>query len=273
MLYIKTEAVLKYCYPPTLASRSQHQARGILHHCSSGLSVMFVISLLLILPMTIHADIYYSPDTQLTGKTQQKNDDSFNTYQGYTTSNFDTLRSVSKPLHRDVDRISLTTGDAFISLGASAGIDMDIDTFTTESPPHLRVDFLVQTLENLAVNNGGAIQDMRINWSAHSPIATDEPKFKPDSWIPPPGNSLQFNDPPIYIGLVTNGCGNVATFPITFYSEVYNGGNIFGSFNATDNNTIQPNGYWNFSYTIRVSDNNGNQSDIRIKGIVRALCE
>jgi len=157
-------------------------------------------------------------------------------------------------------------------LGALGGAHTGIDDFTTETPPHLRVEFIVQFLENVSINNGGAIQNMRINWSAHSDVATDEPYFEPDSWVPPPGNFLIFNNPPIYIGLVSDGCGKVPVFPITFYSEVYNGGGTLGEFSATDNSTIQPNGYWNFSYTFRVSDDNGGESDIRVKGMVRALC-
>lgn len=45
-----------------------------------------------------------------------------------------------------------------------------------------------------------------------------------------------------------------------------------GTFSATDNTTIQPNGYWNFSYKMRVTDANGGVSDIKAKGIVSALC-
>lgn len=273
MSHPRISVIWKYNNSPALATSAQGQTRALMGSCAAGLPGVFIVSWLLFLALPLNADTYSLPHTKSSPQALQRHDDSLKTFQGYITSNFDTLRSVTKPLYRDVGIISLNSVETFISLGASAGIDMDIGTFEIESPPHLRVDFLVQTLENLAVSNGGAIQDMRINWSAHSTVATDEPEFKPDSWIPPPGNSLQFNDPPIYIGLVTNGCGNVVTFPITFYSEVYKGGDILGSFSATDNKTIQPNGYWNFSYTIRVSDNNGNQSDVRVKGIVRALCE
>ncbi|MDH3280191.1 MAG: hypothetical protein OEQ18_03565 [Gammaproteobacteria bacterium] len=142
---------------------------------------------------------------------------------------------------------------------------------TTESPPHLQVAFNLGTLENVSVANGGASQNMRIDWWAHSSVATWESDWHPSSYIPNPGSVIHF-DAPFYVGEVANGCGNVAVFPIEFSSEVSVGMETLGDFSATDNSTIQPNGYWNFTYAIRVSDNAGGTSDIRVKGIVSALC-
>lgn len=192
---------------------------------------------------------------------------------GFTTRHFSSTRNNNKYLEFDIYISNAVPAQGFISPGVYGGMSMDMQSFNTTSPPDLQVEFIVQTLDNMIVKQAGVNRYMRINWSIHSPEASKEPSFNPDSWVPSPGNSLHFNDAPIYIGTVANGCGNVQVYPINFYSEVYSGTEILGNFSAHDTSHIRPNGYWNFSYTIRVSDIKGNLSDIIVKGIIRALCE
>lgn len=191
----------------------------------------------------------------------------------YTISYFKKSYNNNKPLLRDIQINNEIPPQKFIQSGISTGVNTKIESPSIEIPPHLRVEFIIQTLDNMSVGKTGAKNNMRINWSVHSPTASNEPDFKPNSWVPDPGSALQFNDQPIYIGHVANGCGDVPVYPITFYSEIYSGEEVLGSFSASDNNTIQPNGYWNFTYTVRVYDDKNNMSDIIVKGIIKAFCE
>lgn len=191
----------------------------------------------------------------------------------FTTQHFSSIRNNNEHLQLDIHISNAIPSQGFISPGVYGGMSMDMESFNATSPPDLHVEFIVQTLDNMIVKQAGVSRYMRINWSVHSAEASFEPSFNPDSWVPSPGNSLHFNDAPIYIGVVLDGCGKVPVYPINFYSEVYSGTDIIGNFSASDTSHIRPNGYWNFSYTIRVNDIKGNLSDIIVKGIVRATCE
>ncbi len=178
--------------------------------------------------------------------------------------------------------------DRLDKLSTTGGTNRGINGIITSEPqPNLQVKFLVEYMENVIISDGGADNSdnpLRINvlWQAHSTVATLE-KRCPDGVcspvgvpIPPAGELWSDFQYTIYDGLVLNGCGSTAIYPIEFESWVYEGSfnenQIVGEFSRTDNTTIQPNGYWNFSYTIRVADANSGVSDIKIKGRVQALC-
>lgn len=144
------------------------------------------------------------------------------------------------------------------------------------------MDFILQSLENVIVDNGGAnhvdplplpANITYVFWDWNAPIATDEYYDVLVALpMPSPGEESFTYGMHIYGGLVLDGCGNTPFFPITLDSWVQEDGVEIGTFSATDNTTIQPNGYWNFSYKMRVTDANGGVSDIKAKGIVSALC-
>ena len=45
-----------------------------------------------------------------------------------------------------------------------------------------------------------------------------------------------------------------------------------GEFSTVDETTLQPNGFWTFSYTIRATGTNGGVSDFKFKGVVSVTC-
>ena len=80
----------------------------------------------------------------------------------------------------------------------------------------------------------------------------------------------------IYNGLVLDGCGTTPVFPVDFHSEVNDREDFFepvllGEFDATDNTTLQPTGFWTFFYKIRVTLGN-DVSDFKFSGTVSATC-
>jgi hypothetical protein len=45
-----------------------------------------------------------------------------------------------------------------------------------------------------------------------------------------------------------------------------------GQFDAVDDTTLQPNGFWTFAYTIRATGTQGGVSDFKFRGIVSITC-
>jgi hypothetical protein len=149
-----------------------------------------------------------------------------------------------------------------------------IDDFTTELPPHLRVSFVLTEMSHDVVSGGGVQGAVFVRWENRSTAATKELYSYSAYEAPNPGSPLSL-DFPIYDGFVHDGCGNTPVFPISFHSwvlEDYVKHAVLGEFSATDNSTIQPNGFWTFAYTIRATDSHGGVSDYTFRGTVSATC-
>jgi hypothetical protein len=156
-----------------------------------------------------------------------------------------------------------------------------IDDIATELPPHLRVTFALTELFHDVVSGDGVQVKAFVKWDPHSTAATEEdlgPGHIPPSYVPGPEqlkNYAFYGVLVMYDGLVLEGCGNTPVFPISFHSwieEESEEGAVIGEFSATDNSTIQPNGFWTFAYTIRATDSHGGVSDYKFRGTVSALC-
>jgi hypothetical protein len=155
-----------------------------------------------------------------------------------------------------------------------------IDDEATPLPPHLRVMFIVQQMENEVVSGGGVGTPCWARWETHSAAATAE-LF--EDWVslpaPPPGEVWPVSHANMfYDALVQGGCGNTPLFPVEFHSSVGEAENILdnyvsiGQFDAVDDTTLQPNGFWTFAYTIRATGTQGGVSDFKFRGIVSITC-
>jgi hypothetical protein len=150
-----------------------------------------------------------------------------------------------------------------------------IGDITTEPPPNLRVSFVLQQMENEVISGDGVDTFTWAFWETSSPIATEEeggpyalPAPGPDEiWDIPHANQ-------IYDAIVEDGCGSTPVFPVQFDSWIEENDDdvLIGEFSATDNSTLQPNGFWNFAYTIRATGTNDGVSDFHFKGVVTVTC-
>ncbi len=168
---------------------------------------------------------------------------------------------------------------SFIDEGQSYhGGTPSIDKFHAELPRNLRVTFTLNNIAHEVVSGDGVADGTWISWFATSPDATVERiTYTIHHPLPDAGNSFPMDTLNIvYDGIVTDGCGNTPTFEIDFESWVRENfttdSTVLGAFSEVDEDTIQPNGFWNFSYSIRISEGSGNVSDIRVSGVVNATC-
>lgn len=154
----------------------------------------------------------------------------------------------------------------------------------SETPDHLVVQFHITSVDNVATGGDGVYTvndlvpllnfelsgDPGIVTSEHSPYALP---------VPAPGETLGLlagHPVLMYEGLVEEGCGHIPVYPVYLDSAVYVLGMVpaaeLGHYTTSDEETIEPNGYWNFAYTVAISDGMGNTSDIEVKGTVSARC-
>jgi hypothetical protein len=149
-----------------------------------------------------------------------------------------------------------------------------IDDFTTVLPPHLRVSFVLTEMSHEAVSGGGVQVTAFTEWFVDSNASTEE--YSGSLVYLPPPDSVQPESRLIYDALVIDGCGNTPVFPISFDNWIVEEkaveNPVIGEFSATDNSTIQPNGFWTFSYTIHATDSFGGVSDYTFRGTVSATC-
>ena len=88
-----------------------------------------------------------------------------------------------------------------------------------------------------------------------------------DPWIDIPEPNALFQ------GIIWNGCvGIPATFDLTLDSSIYriSTGEVFGSVHLVDE--VEGHGYYNFKYTIRATDEDGNVSDFVFSGDADSVC-
>jgi hypothetical protein len=167
------------------------------------------------------------------------------------------------------------------NVGRTKGGQSQIDDLVAKLPPHLRVNFILQQMENEVVSGNGVNVPSWATWETHSPDATLErlgggPFTLP---VPGPGEVWPLDHANlIYDALVHNGCGATPVFRVELQSTVGEMPDIFepsvliGEFLGVDNTTLQPNGFWTFSYTIRATGTNGGVSDFKFRGIVSVTC-
>lgn len=156
-----------------------------------------------------------------------------------------------------------------------------IDDVAATLPAHLRVSFILQQMENEIVSGGGVDIPCWARWETHSSAATEEFGDGGPFSLPAPGPGEIWPIPHangIYDALVEDGCGNTPVFPVEFHSSVGEMEDILapyvliGQFDAVDDTTLQPNGFWTFFYTIRATGTNGGVSDFKFRGIVSVTC-
>ena len=76
----------------------------------------------------------------------------------------------------------------------------------------------------------------------------------------------------IYDALVLNACENFPLFPVEHDALIEDSGDEIGAFHGSDNSTLDPTGYYNFSYTARATGVNGKVSDFHFSGKVNVTC-
>lgn len=155
-----------------------------------------------------------------------------------------------------------------------------IDDKAIELPPHVRVTLLLTELSHTVVSGGGVDVPTWASWESHSPEATQERYDEPVSLpMPAAGETwpLDYHSFVFYDGLVEDGCGNTPEFPISLDSWIEEQEHFGAPFvligqTSISSSTIQPNGVWVFSYTIRAVGSNGGVSDYTLSGKVTATC-
>jgi hypothetical protein len=155
------------------------------------------------------------------------------------------------------------------------------DDLVATLPANLRVSFILQQMENEVVSGNGVGTPCWARWETHSSVATEEKGEGGPFTLPAPGPGEIWPVPHangIYDALVQDGCGSTPVLPVTFHSSVGEMEDILspyvliGQFDAVDNTTLQPNGFWTFSYTIRATGTQGGVSDFKFRGIVSVTC-
>jgi hypothetical protein len=158
------------------------------------------------------------------------------------------------------------------------GVLNGIGSFASELPPHLRVQFVLTSMEHI-VAEGSGVPQASISWEIHSPLATHELlSGSVTHAAPPPGvvwSEAELAQDLIYDAIVEHGCGSTFYYPVTltsFAREYLDPAVELGNFSDTDDSTLRPEGIWHFSYVISARDSTGNYSDFRIRGRVSTLC-
>ena len=159
-----------------------------------------------------------------------------------------------------------------------------VDDFVAVLPANLRVSFVLQQMENEVVAGNGVDIPCWARWETHSsaiPFPTPESERGGPYSLPAPGPGEIWpitHANGLYDALVKDGCGNTPVFPVSFQSSVGEMEDVLssymqiGEFGAVDDTTLQPNGFWTFSYTIRATGTNGGVSDFKFSGVVSVTC-
>ena len=158
--------------------------------------------------------------------------------------------------------------------GVSASTDLGINP-----PAHLRISCILQEIENVVVDAPGigfegenVVFDIRFS----SPVTTSSNSgYIVD--VPSPGSSMTYAGTElVFDGIIADGCGNTDVVPLSVDAEIFafDGETTgFAPYDATDNTTLQPNGFWSFNFVIRAGtiDSEG-VSDFLIRGLVSIVC-
>ncbi len=190
-------------------------------------------------------------------------------------------KSIARSVRCPHDTVENSTVIGRFGGSSPQGPAASISGLVAELPASLRVTFVLQQMENEVVSGNGVDVPCWARWETHSPIATEEREEGGPFSLPAPGPGEIWPVPyhnGIYDALVQEGCGSTPVFPVEFQSSVGEMEDILspfvliGQFNAVDNTTLQPNGFWNFSYTIRATGTSGGVSDFKFRGTVSVTC-
>jgi len=150
--------------------------------------------------------------------------------------------------------------------------------------PHLRLNIILREMRNVVVEGSGvdslgALQDPWATFkivSAAANVSIPTPAA-PRYTLPAPAPGDTWNDIPepnvLFQGIIWNGCvGIPATFDLTLDSSIYrtSTGEVFGSVHLVDE--VEGHGYYNFKYTMRATDEDGNVSDFVFSGDADSIC-
>ena len=157
----------------------------------------------------------------------------------------------------------------------------------TAKLPNLRLNIILREIQNVLVSGSG----VDISGTHHADLQgyfqigssnadyslplDDGFYFLP---LPAPGDtwSAMNNANQLFAGLIVNGCLSAATFELSLHSSVFAGSHDdeidgpFGGIQAED--SVTGPGYYNFKYTIRATDPDGNQSDVIFSGDADSFC-
>lgn len=153
--------------------------------------------------------------------------------------------------------------------------------------PHLRLNIILQEMHNVVVSGSGvdSLGDFEEPWARfkiESSAADDSipAPTDPASGLPVPAPGDTFDGIPnangLYQGIIENGCvGTPATFDLTLDSSVFritavDVDDVFGEVHLVDE--VEGFGYYNFEYTIRATDEDGNVSDFVFSGDADSYC-
>ena len=171
----------------------------------------------------------------------------------------------------------------FLRFGDAAGPGPFIPpNFTTETPNLLVVFVLHEVTNTLVLGNGvggGGVVDFR--FEVDSPVSSiEEPTIASGIGYGPnfPPGTTRDNILIIWQSIVLGGCNSPPpVIPVDFRNRV---GTQFGdvhfqevgSFEAVDDTSLVPTGFWNFQYTVRAFGNSADVSDFRVRGKVSVVC-
>ena len=148
----------------------------------------------------------------------------------------------------------------------------------------MRLNIIIWEMQNVVVSGSGvdSLGLFNEHWTTikiGSSAADDslpEPGDKYDLALPYPGETAVFpstHSITLYRGIIENGCvGTPATFDLTLDSSVwrFGSGEVFGEVHLVDE--VEGHGYYNFEYTIRATDEDGNVSDFIFRGDADSFC-
>ena len=161
--------------------------------------------------------------------------------------------------------------------GASGPALPTIDPAFKLDLPHVRVSFVLQSISNTAVSNGGVQPDTDtfVRWMTTSSAASEERGGPYGYTLPAPGVSWDGEElyhAILYDALVLNACDSFGPFPVVHDAEVEDGAIELGAFHGVDNSTLNHTGFYNFNYKVRATGMNGRVSDFRFAGKVNVTC-
>jgi hypothetical protein len=134
--------------------------------------------------------------------------------------------------------------------GGVGGLPM-LDPAFTANLPNVRVSFVIDHVFHEAVAGGGVELEIA-EYETHGAAASDENGGPYQVWVPPAGESTT-GSTLIYDALVFGACNAFAAFPVTHVTTVGNE-SVLGSFEGTDNHTLDSTGFYHLSYTVEAQD-------------------
>lgn len=142
---------------------------------------------------------------------------------------------------------------------------------------HLRLNIILREMRDVLVAGSGIADHPLLKIkiaSAAADASLPEPNSAGYNFIlPEPGEIVELGESAfsLFNGIITNGCmGAVASLDLTLDGEVSNDDEPVGEIHLVD--AVDGHGYYNFKFTIRASDADGNVSDFTFSGDADSLC-